>query len=225
MSDDLFERVDAYIDGLFAPGDAVLDGAVARARAAGMPEIQISAGQGKFLYLLARLVGARRILELGTLAGYSTIWLARALPADGPNPGKLVTMEYSAAHAAVARLNFEAASLADRIEVIVGAALESLPKLAARSEPLFDMVFIDADKNNYPAYLNLVVPMTRPGGLILADNVIRGGRVLDTGATDAYVLGAAAFNKQLAADQRLEAIVLQQVGVKGHDGIAVVRVR
>ena len=221
MSNDLFERVDAYIDGLFAPGDAVLDGAVARSRAAEMPEIQISAGQGKLLYLLAKLIGARRILELGTLAGYSTIWLARALPPGG----RVVTMEFSAAHAEVARQNFAAAGLVDRIEVIVGAALESLPCLEARGEPLFDMVFIDADKINYPAYLDLVVPLTRPGGLILADNVIRGGKVLVAGSTDAQVAGAAAFNSKLAADARLEAIVLQQVGVKGHDGLAVARVR
>lgn len=221
MSNDLFERVDAYIDGLFAPSDAMLDGAVARSRAAEMPEIQISAGQGKLLYLLAKLIGARRILELGTLAGYSTIWLARALPPGG----RVVTMEFSAAHAEVARQNFAAAGLVDRIEVIVGAALESLPGLVARREPLFDMVFIDADKNNYPAYLDLVVPLTRPGGLILADNVIRGGKVLVAGSTDAQVAGAAVFNSKLAADARLEAIVLQQVGVKGHDGLAVGRVR
>ena len=221
MSNDLFERVDAYIDGLFAPSDAMLDGAVARSRAAEMPEIQISAGQGKLLYLLAKLIGARRILELGTLAGYSTIWLARALPPGG----RVVTMEFSAAHAEVARQNFAAAGLVDRIEVIVGAALESLPGLVARREPLFDMVFIDADKNNYPAYLDLVVPLTRPGGLILADNVIRGGKVLVAGSTDAQVAGAAAFNSKLAADARLEAIVLQQVGVKGHDGLAMGRVR
>lgn len=221
MSNDLFERVDAYIDGLFAPSDAMLDGAVARSRAAEMPEIQISAGQGKLLYLLAKLIGARRILELGTLAGYSTIWLARALPPGG----RVVTMEFSAAHAEVARQNFAAAGLVDRIEVIVGAALESLPGLVARREPLFDMVFIDADKNNYPAYLDLVVPLTRPGGLILADNVIRSGKVLVAGSTDAQVAGAAAFNSKLAADARLEAIVLQQVGVKGHDGLAVGRVR
>lgn len=221
MSNDLFERVDAYIDGLFAPSDAMLDGAVARSRAAEMPEIQISAGQGKLLYLLAKLIGARRILELGTLAGYSTIWLARALPPGG----RVVTMEFSAAHAEVARQNFAAAGLVDRIEVIVGAALESLPGLVARREPLFDMVFIDADKNNYPAYLDLVVPLTRPGGLILADNVIRSGKVLVAGSTDAQVAGAAAFNSKLAADARLEAIVLQQVGVKGHDGLAMGRVR
>ena len=221
MSNDLFERVEAYIDGLFAPGDAVLDSAVARARAAKMPEIQISAGQGKFLYLLAKLVGARRILELGTLAGYSTIWLARAVPADG----RVVTLEFSAEHAAVARENFAGAGLSNRIEVIEGTALEGLPGLAARGEPLFDMVFIDADKNNYPAYLDLVVPLTRPGGLILADNVIRGGAVLDAVAANALVAGAAAFNRKLAADARLEAIVLQQVGVKGHDGLAVARVR
>lgn len=225
MSSDLFGRIDTYIEGLFVAADPVLDGALARATAARMPDIQVSAGQGKFLYLLVKLIGARRVLELGTLAGYSTIWLARALPEGGPDQGKVVTLEFEETHAAVARANFAAAGLTDRIEVLVGAALDTLPKLTARGEPLFDLVFIDADKQNYPAYLDLCVKLTRPGGLILADNVVRGGAVLDAASKNEMVAGAAAFNAKLAADQRLEAIVLQQVGVKGHDGIAVARVR
>lgn len=221
MSDELFKRIDTYIDGLFAPADAVLEGAVTRARAAGMPEIQISAGQGKFLYLLARLIGARRILELGTLGGYSTIWLARALPEGG----QLVTLEYEDKHAKVARENILAADLSGKVEVLVGAALQTLPKLAARREPPFDMVFIDADKGNYAAYLDLCVPLTRTGGLILADNVIRSGAVLAPSNDDASAVGAARFNAALAKDARLEAIVLQQIGIKGHDGLALARVK
>jgi predicted O-methyltransferase YrrM len=220
MKQDLFERIDAYIDKLFVPADPVLDAGVARARKAGMPEIQISAGQGKFLNLLAKMIGARRILELGTLAGYSTIWLARALPPEG----RLVSLEFSPEHAKVARGNIAAAGVSERVEVIVGPALETLPKLAKRGEAPFDLVFIDADKGNYTAYLDLCVPLTRPGGLILADNVIRDGRVLAPGS-DASAIGAAAFNVALAADGRLEAIVLQQVGIKGHDGLAIARVK
>ena len=221
MAQDLFERIDAYIDGLFAPSDAALEAAVARARAARMPEIQVSAGQGKFLYLLAKLVGARRILELGTLGGYSTIWLARALPEGG----RLVTLEFSEAHAKVARENIAGAGLTGKVEVVVGAALDTLPMLAARGEPPFDMVFIDADKGNYAAYLDWCVKLTRSGGLILADNVIRAGEVLAPERADGAAKGAAAFNTALAKDKRVEAIVLQQVGVKGHDGLAMVRVR
>ena len=221
MKHELFERIDGYIDGLFAPSDPALDAAVARTRKAGMPEIQVSAGQGKFLYVLAKLVGARRILELGTLGGYSTIWLARALPADG----RLLTLEFSEKHAKVARENIAGAGLAGKVEVVVGAALETLPKLAAKAEPPFDMVFIDADKGNYTAYLDLVVPMVRSGGLILADNVIREGEVMEPEKHDGAAKGAAAFNAALAKDARVVAILLQQVGVKGHDGIAVVRVR
>lgn len=220
MSDDLYERVDAYIDRLFAPADPVLDAGIARAAKAGMPEIQISAGQGKFLNLLAKMVGARRILELGTLAGFSTIWLARALPADG----RLVTLEFSPEHARVARENIAAAGQGGKVEVIVGAALDTLSKLTARGEAPFDLVFIDADKENYSAYLDWVLKLTRPGSVILGDNVIRGGAVM---AADAVGMakGAADFNAKLAADARLEAIILQQVGIKGHDGLAIARVK
>lgn len=221
MSQELFERIDAYIDRLFVPADPVLDAAVARARMAGLPEIQISAGQGKFLTLLARMIGARRILEIGTLAGYSTIWLARALPADG----RVVTLEFSSDHAKVARENIASVGLTAQIEVVAGAALDSLPKVAARGEGPFDLVFIDADKTNYPAYLDWAVQLTRPGGLILADNVVRAGAVLAPDKADEMAMGAAAFNTKLAADKRLEAIILQQVGAKGHDGLAIARVR
>jgi len=221
MVNDLFERIDTYIDKLFVAPDPLLAAAVARSNAAGLPGIQISAGQGKFLNLLAKMLGARRILELGTLGGFSTIWLARALPPDGT----LVSLEFNALHTKVARENIAAAGLAGKIEVITGAALDTLPKLAARGDPPFDLVFIDADKGNYCAYLDWAIRLTRPGGLILADNVIRAGAVLSPAGRDGAASGAAAFNEALAADDRVEAIILQQVGIKGHDGLAIARVR
>jgi predicted O-methyltransferase YrrM len=218
-SPDIFVAVDRYIDGLFAPEDEVLKAALERSRAAGLPEIQISAGQGKFLYLLARLIGARRILELGTLGGYSTIWLARALPHDG----RLTTLEFSPKHAEVARANLTRAHLSSKVEVVVGAALETLPGVIERADAPFDLVFIDADKVNYPHYFAQVMRAVRPGSLLLADNVIRGGAVLD--AIDEAAEATAAFNFTLADDDRLEAVILQQVGIKGHDGLAMARVK
>ena len=218
---DLFVTLDGYIDGLFAPEDPVLTAAVADAEAAGLPPIQVSAGQGKFLYLLAKLVGARRILEVGTLGGYSAIWLARALPADG----RMVTLELEQRHADVASGNLKRAGLADKVEIIVGSALDSLPALADRGAAPFDLVFLDADKVNYPAYFAQIMRMVRPGALLLADNVIRAGTVLSPRPEDPSAGAARAFNAMLAADERLESVVLQQVGVKGHDGIAVARVR
>lgn len=221
MDAKLFEAVEAYVDGLFVGDDETLRATLRAAADAGLPEIQIAAGQGKLLYLLAKLCGARRILELGTLAGYSTIWLARALPAGG----QLVTLEYSPHHAAVARSNLERAGVGTQVELLVGAALDSLAQLAARGEAPFDMVFIDADKGNYPAYLSWSLRLTRPGALIIADNVVREGKVLAPGADDESAAAARAFNAALAAEPRVEAIVVQQVGAKGHDGMAIARVR
>lgn len=220
-STNLYEEVDSYIDSLFAPPDPILDAAVRASVDAGMPQIQISPGQGKFLYLLAKLRGAKRILEIGTLAGYSTIWLARALPAGG----KLVSLEYSPEHANIARANVARAGLGDRVEIVVGPALETLPQLQARGEAPFDIAFLDADKESYPAYLEWALRLARPGSLILADNVIRGGAVLDPTTRDAMAQGARAFNTALAANPCLESIVLQQVGIKGHDGLAVALVK
>jgi predicted O-methyltransferase YrrM len=221
MNQELFEAIDRYIDGLFVADDPALAEALRAAEAAGLPAISVSPGQGKLLYLLAKLGGARRILEIGTLGGYSAIWLARALPAEG----RLVTLEYSERHAAVARANLARAGLADRAEVIVGPALESLAQLAARGEAPFDLVFIDADKPSYRDYLAWSLRLTRPGSLIVADNVVREGRVLSPAADDASALGAQAFNEALAAEPRVEAIVVQQVGAKGHDGLALAVVR
>jgi predicted O-methyltransferase YrrM len=217
----LFVALDRYIDGLFAPEDSALSAAVEEARAEGLPQIQVSAGQGKLLYLLARLVGARRILEVGTLGGYSAIWLARALPDDG----FMVTLELEPAHARVAAKSLHRAGLLEKVELIVGPALQSLPTLADRGAGPFDLVFLDADKINYTNYFKNIMRMVRPGSLILADNVIRAGTVLDPKDDDPSAGAARDFNAMIAADARLEAIVLQQVGVKGHDGLAMARVK
>lgn len=218
---DIFTRVDRYIEDLFVPADAALDAVLRASDEAGLPPIQVSPSQGKLLYLLARLHGARRILELGTLGGYSAIWMARALPPGG----RLVSLELDEKHADVARASLVRAGLADRSEVIVGPALGSLARLVGRGEPPFDMVFIDADKGNYTAYLEWALRLTRPGSLIAADNVVRDGGVLDAGGKDEMAQAARAFNAALAAEPRLEAIVLQQVGPKGHDGLALAIVR
>jgi predicted O-methyltransferase YrrM len=221
MADDLHAEVDRYIDALFAVEDTGLTEAIARSRAAALPEIQVSAGQGKFLYLLAKIAGARRILELGTLGGYSTIWLARALPPDG----KLMSLEYEPRHAEVAQANLARAGVADKVEIVVGPALETLPGVIERAGEPFDLVFLDADKVNYSNYLRLIMGAVRSGSVVLADNVIRKGAILDAAPKDESAAAARDFNALLAADDRLEAVILQQVGVKGHDGLAIARVR
>jgi predicted O-methyltransferase YrrM len=216
----IFATIDRYIDDLFAPEEEVLTAARKEARKAGLPEIQVSSGQGKFIYLLAKTVGARRILELGTLGGYSAIWLARALPEDG----LMVTLELEHKYAKVAASNLARAGLLNKVEIIVGPALDTLPKVVARKDP-FDLVFLDADKVNYPNYFPLIMQTVRQGTLILADNVIRKGAVLDQNPDDPSAGAARAFNAMIAADPRLEAVVLQQVGIKGHDGLAIARVK
>ena len=221
MDQKTFEAVDRYIDGLLVPADPVLRDVLSSTERAGMPPIQVSPSQGKLLYLLARFGRARRILELGTLAGYSTIWMARALPPDG----RLITLESDPAHAEVARSNLDRAGLAGRVEVMVGPALRTLPQLLSRGEQPFDLVFLDADKTNYAAYLQLVLPLTRPGSLIVADNVVRDGQVLDPAPGDESARGARAFNAALAAEPRVDATVLQVVGTKGYDGLAIALVR
>jgi len=216
-----FAEVDQYINDLFIPSDPTIDAALEATTEAGMPEIQISPCQGKLLHLLAKLCGARRILELGTLGGYSTIWLGRALPADG----RLVSLELKPEHADVARKSIARAGLADRVEVRVGPALESLAQLEADHAEPFDLVFIDADKTGYTDYLNWALRLTHPGSLILADNVVRAGKVLDPHCPDEAVQGVRAFNAALAATPKVEALILQQVGKKSHDGLAIARVK
>jgi predicted O-methyltransferase YrrM len=218
---DLFTIVDRYIDDLFAPEDEALAAALKDARKAGLPEIQLSSGQGKFIYLLAKMVGARHILEIGTLGGYSAIWLARALPEDG----RLVTLESETKCAEVAASNLARAGLSNKVEIVVGSALDTLPKVVDRAKEPFDLVFLDADKVNYLSYFPHIMRSVRQGALILADNVIRKGTVLAPRHDDPSAGAARAFNAMIAADQRLEAVVLQQVGLKGHDGLAIVRVK
>lgn len=217
MQDKIFETVDAYIDGLFAFEDEILENIRDRARAAGLPEIEVSAGQGKFLYLMAKLTGAARMLEVGTLGGYSTVWMARALPEGG----QMTTLELDGAHAEFARETFRLAALEDVCHVIEGPALQSLQAL----EGPFDLVFLDANKDQYPDYLEEADRLLAPGGLLLADNVVRKGAVIEPPVDDVMARGAAEFNRRLSSHPQFESIVLQQVGRKGHDGLAIARKR
>ncbi|MDO0927918.1 O-methyltransferase [Streptomyces sp. TG1A-8] len=215
-----WDDVDFYFTSHLAPEDDALRAAVRENEAAGLPDISITATQGKFLQLLAQVQGARTVLEIGTLGGYSTIWLARALPADG----RLISLEYSARHAEVATRNLARAGL-DRIaEVRVGPALESLPKLADENPAPFDLVFIDADKSNNPHYVEWALRLTRTGSLIVVDNVVRGGRVADAANTEPDVVGTRAAIELIAAHPRLSGTAVQTVGAKGYDGFALARV-
>ena len=209
--------VDRYLDGLFVGEDPALEAALEASEKAGLPAISVSPTQGKLLYLFARLQGARRILEIGTLGGYSTIWLARALPADG----RLITLEYVPRHAEVAEANIARAKLAAKVEVRIGEALATLPLLAAEKAGPFDLVFIDADKPNNPAYLDWALKLTRKGSLIIGDNVVRQGRVVDARSKDAGIQGVRRFNELMARESRLTATAIQTVGAKGYDGFAV----
>jgi len=189
-------------------------------RAAGFPPVNVAPNQGKLLMLLAQIQGARHILEIGTLGGYSTIWLARALPLGG----RLITLEAAPAHAAIARRNIARAGLSDIVELRVGPALETLPQLAAEGRGPFDIVFIDADKPSNPDYLAWALKLTRCGSLIIADNVVRDGTVANAESRDPSVIGIRRFYERVAADPRLSATAIQTVGIKGYDGIALVRV-
>jgi predicted O-methyltransferase YrrM len=221
MDDTIFASVDAYLEGLLAPGDEALDRALRTAAAAGLPPIQVPALQGKFLQLLVGICGARRVLEVGTLGGYSTIHLARGLPDDG----QVVTVEIDPGHARVALQNFDAAGLGDRVRVIVGQALDSLAELAKDQSAPFDLVFIDADKVNNASYLSWAITLGRPGTVIVVDNVVRRGAVVDAANTDAAVVGTRTVLELMASDDRLDATALQTVGAKGYDGFALAVVR
>ena len=220
-TDSVFGEVDRYIADLFAPTDTALAAVERSIEEAGMPHISVSPTEGKLLHLLALLCNAGRILEIGTLAGYSTIWMARALPPGG----RLITIEANPAHAEVASNNLERAGLDDRVGVRVGRALDVLPELVAEGQGPFDMIFIDADKAPYAEYLEWALRLARPGTLILADNVVRGGDVLENNATDADTVGIRRFNEALAAHAGVSSIVLQSVGARGHDGMALAVVR
>ncbi len=220
MNQETWTAVDRFMTGQLAPADPVLDAALAASTAGGLPEIQVSPAQGKMLHLLARAMEARTILELGTLGGYSTIWLARALPPDG----HLITLEYEPKHADVARANLARAGLAARVEVRVGRAADTLPQLVAEKRGPFDLIFIDADKVGYPEYFGWALRLARPGTLIIADNVVRQGTVADPASTDASVQAVRRFTEIVGAEPRVSATTIQTVGSKGYDGFTLVLV-
>ena len=220
MNLERWKQVDRYIQETLVREDAAMQDAVAASDAAGLPSIQVTASQGRLLELLARSIGARRILELGTLGGYSTLWLVRGL-APG---GRVVTVEYDAHHAEVARATFARAGVAERIELREGAALDVLPKLAAESAGPFDLVFVDADKANMPEYFTWSLRLTRPGSIIVADNVVREGEVADAASADPSVRGVRRMNELIAAEPRVSATAIQTVGSKGYDGFALILV-
>ena len=220
LNEELVVRIDQYIESLFTLEDETLSKNVAEAEAAGLPAIQVSPNQGKLLYLLTKLAGARRILEIGTLGGYSTTWLARALAPDGV----LITLEREAHHAEVARRNLERAGLAAIVEIRVGAANEALRGMISEGAPAFDVIFIDADKAGYVEYLELAVQLSRPGTMILADNVIRHGIVMEENPVDMHDRGAKKYNEVVARHPRLESLIVPVVR-RRIDGMAISIVR
>jgi predicted O-methyltransferase YrrM len=217
MTDETWTAVDHYITDLIVRPDAVLDAALGASTAAGLPEISVTPGQGKLLYLLARIRHANRILEIGTLAGYSTIWLGRALPSSG----RLVTIEADPAHAAVARSNIARAGLTGVVDLRVGLALDVLPGVAAAGQK-FDLTFIDADKPNIPSYFEWALKLSNPASLIIVDNVVRDGAVIDETSEDPSIRGVRRLNELIAADKRVSATTIQTVGSKGYDGFTIV---
>ncbi|MDX3577890.1 MULTISPECIES: O-methyltransferase [unclassified Streptomyces] len=216
----VWDAVDAYFTGRLAPDDEVMAAALRDSDAAGLPHISVTGNQGKLLRILAEVQGARQILEIGTLGGYSTIWLARALPADG----RLISLEYDPRHAEVAVRNIARAGLDKVVEVRVGAALESLPRLADENPPPFDLVFIDADKGNNVRYLEWALRLTSVGSLIVVDNVVRGGRVADADSDAEDVRGSRGAIELIGSHPRLSGTAIQTVGAKGYDGFALARV-
>jgi predicted O-methyltransferase YrrM len=219
-SEALWASVDRYLNGTLIPPDPALEAALAANKAANLPAIDVSPSQGKLLQLLAETQGARRILEIGTLGGYSTINLARALPPHG----KLITLELDPHHAKVALANIAHAGLAHAVELRLGPALDSLAQLHAEHVEPFDLIFLDANKDGYPDYLTAALKLVRPGTLILADNVIRDGEIIDATSTDPNVQGVRRFLETLAADPRISSTAVQTVGSKGYDGFAIARV-
>jgi predicted O-methyltransferase YrrM len=218
MSQELWSSVDRYLSDTLALSDATLEAAVQASSAAGLPDIAVAPNQGKLLNLLARSIQARRILEIGTLGGYSAIWLGRALPPDG----RLVSLEIDPKHAEVARANLTRAGLSQVAEVRVGKALDSLPGIVDEGLGPFDFTFIDADKSNIPDYFRWALRLSRPGGMIVVDNVIRRGQVIEVDSNDPDVQGVRKLNELLASETRVSATSIQTVGVKGHDGFTLV---
>ncbi|GAC1299892.1 MAG: O-methyltransferase [Isosphaeraceae bacterium] len=217
MSQERWTAVDGYIDDLLVSADPALDSALQNCRAAGLPAIEVAPNQGKLLQLLARIQGSRNILEIGTLGGYSTIMLARALPPEG----RLITLEADPKHAEIARENLARAGLADVVDVRLGRAIETLPKLAAEGLNPFDLIFIDADKRSNAAYFDWALKLSRIGSLIIVDNVVRAGNVIDADNHDPSILGTREFFDRLASEPRVCATAIQTVGRKGYDGFAI----
>lgn len=217
MTQEQWTAVDNYITDLFVPSDPALEAALQSTIKADLPRINVAPNQGKLLHILARSHGATRILEIGTLAGYSTIWLARALPVHG----KLITLESNPKHAEIARANLDRAGLTGAVEVRLGAALDTLPQIAAERQLPFDLVFIDADKVNVAEYFAWALKLTRPGSLIITDNVVRKGAVIDANSEDENIQGIRRFNAALSLEPRVNATVVQTVGSKGYDGLAI----
>src|SRR3984893_6832776 len=216
MTQELWNQVDDYINQMLAPADSALQNAIEKSNEAGLPQIQVSPSHGKLLHVLARTIGARRILEIGTLGGYSTIWLARALP---PN-GKLITLEASPKHAEVARGNIAAAGVDEKVELRLGPALETLPQLAAEKPEPFDFIFIDADKKSMPQYFDWALKLFRKGSLIYSDNVVRSGGIADIASKDPDIQGVRRFYEVLHSEPRVCATAIQTDGGKGYDGYA-----
>jgi predicted O-methyltransferase YrrM len=216
MSQDLWTNVDDYINSITVGTDAALDAAAASAAAAKLPPISVTPAHGKLLHLMVRAQGATRILEVGTLAGYSTIWLARAVPPAG----RVITLEANATHADIARANVERAGLSGRIEIRLGNALDTLPQLAAEKQPPFDFTFIDADRPNLADYFDWAVRLSHPGSVIVVDNVVRKGGVIDASSDDPNIKGVRRFNDRLKDDTRVSATMVQTVSAKGYDGFA-----
>ncbi|MFZ1063457.1 MAG: O-methyltransferase [Acidimicrobiales bacterium] len=221
MTQELWSQVDDYVVDTLTPSDPVLDAALADSDAGGLPPINVAPNQGKLLELLVRSHRAHRVLEIGTLGGYSTIWLARGVDSGG----RVVSLELDAHHAEVARKNLARAGFSNLVEVIVGAALETLASLVKSKEEPFDFVFIDADKEGYPRYLEFALSLSHPGTLIVADNVVRDGEVIDPKSADERVRGVREFLALAASDARLEGTVVQTVGTKGYDGFGIFLVR
>jgi predicted O-methyltransferase YrrM len=220
MLQDEWNAVDQYIETTLLGADPVLDQTLADSRAAGLPSIAVSPSQGKLLHLLARAQGARRILEIGTLGGYSTIWLARALEPGGV----VVTLEADAKHAEVARANIARAGFGEMVDVRLGKALDTLPQLQDEGQEPFDFIFIDADKVNIPGYFTWALTLSRRGSVIIVDNVVRDGALADATSTDVSVIGVRKLHEMVANEPRVSATTLQTVGTKGYDGFTMVLV-
>ncbi len=220
MSQEIWSAVDAYVDHAMSLSDPILASAIAGNAKGGLPAIDVTASQGMLLHILAKLIGARRILEIGTLGGYSTIWLARALPHDGT----LITLEFELPHAAVAMQNIQDAGVSHIVDIRVGKALDSLPVIQLEKGEPFDLVFIDADKPNNSNYLKWALDLTKSGSLIIVDNVVREGGLADGSSDDAAIRASRAVVEAMGADPRVDATVIQTVGTKGYDGFAIARV-